>query len=280
MTTIIDGNQLAATKLTQLQARVGELGRKIRLFSWYFPADANSVLYTEKKRVAAGTVGIEFVGLGRELALAPTVLVAEIQAAAADKSVSGIMVQKPSKKSYNEYFLSKGQTPPLEFGHWWQQLTSAIPMTKDVDGLAPNTKVLGATARAVLACLGDFDLSGKQILIIGKSDLAGLPLARLWRAQNRAVTLVGSKELAQMVTKPAQLTNYDLIVSATGHPKLITGDMIKDGAALVDVGEPLGDLDFVSCRAKASLITPVPGGVGPLTVISLLENAYQLALAS
>jgi methylenetetrahydrofolate dehydrogenase (NADP+)/methenyltetrahydrofolate cyclohydrolase len=174
-------------------------------------------------------------------------------------------------------------------------LTAAIPEDKDVDGLSSVVQeklrqgevgvVLPATVRAVLRVmsmwLGDESevvekQEARKYLIVGRSDLLGKPLYFWWKNQGKNVVLMGKSELQQARRLPQKLHEYTVIVSATGIPDLIGGDMIRQGAVLIDVGEPRGDFEWESCRRRASLITPVPGGVGPMTVVSLLENAVQL----
>jgi 5,10-methylene-tetrahydrofolate dehydrogenase/methenyl tetrahydrofolate cyclohydrolase len=110
--------------------------------------------------------------------------------------------------------------------------------------------------------------------------LLGIPLHKKllelgWPQES--VYLVGRRELDELKARPEKLTDFKLIVAATGVPGLITGDEIGEGSVLIDVGEPQGDFDFESCRQKARFITPVPGGVGPMTVICLMKNCLTLA---
>ncbi len=204
-----------------------------------------------------------------------------------DKSVTGIMVQKPRKSVYNEQLMASKQIELLDFVSWWRKITEILPIEKDVDGLSPlvieklrkkqNCLVLPATAKAILEILATFSLKDKRILLIGKSDIIGRPLYWQWKNQGLMVEIVGRNELAKKLCKDKQLKTYQVIVSATGVPKLIKGEMLAENVILVDVGEPKSDFDFESCVTKAKFITPVPGGVGPVTVWALLENSLTLS---
>lgn len=174
-----------------------------------------------------------------------------------------------------------------------------------------NEMVLPATARAVLSILkdyrenvdGEFNYLQEKILIIGRSDLLGKPLywhiknlmkkgamipvafgeacqIALSQAQqienNCEVKLVGKKGLEEILEQRKSLKDFRVIISATGHKNLITGNMIAENSILIDVGEPHGDIDLPSCLNKAEFVTPVPNGVGPMTVVSLMANALDL----
>ena len=143
-------------------------------------------------------------------------------------------------------------------------------------------KVLPATCRAVLYILEQAPVPRSQakVAIIGKSDLLGVPLFYVLQHQGYSVELLGKKELEARVVSGQGLQDAQVIVSATGVQHLIKGELIPKGAILIDVGEPKPDVDFQSVKDKASFLTPVPGGVGPLTVACLLENAVYLAKQS
>ena len=283
MTIIFDGRAQAESELEILKQRVAASGRVISIGSFYFGQDKASGLYTTIKRRAAQRVGIEFMAWERDLGEDWQVTQAAIQAAVEEKNAIGIIVQKPTKKCYNDYFLSIGKQPALDYDEWWRKLVTVIPVERDVDALSEKVqamirrgeevKVLPATVRAVLKCLADVDVVGQKVLIIGKSDLLGEPLYWWGRNHGWEVEIVGKQDLRRLLAKKEQLRAYRVIVSATGQRGLIRREMIADGVILVDVGEPHGDVDRASCEGKAAMITPVPGGVGPLTVVSLLENS-------
>lgn len=190
----------------------------------------------------------------------------------ADPEINGLMVQLPAPKQIDT-----------------DELLERIDPNKDVDGLTPtnighlwmgNHFVEPATAEGIIALLQHYEIpmAGKKAVIIGRSNIVGKPLAALMLEQNATVAIAHSKtqNLAD-ITKQA-----DIIVSATGQAFLVTADMVKDGAVIVDVGmnhvngKLVGDVDFENVKEKASYITPVPGGVGPLTVQFLMEAVVKL----
>ena len=190
----------------------------------------------------------------------------------ADPAINGLMVQLPAPKQIDA-----------------DALLERIDPNKDVDGLTPanighlwmgNHFVEPATAEGIIALLKHYEipLEGKNVVIIGRSNIVGKPLAALMLEQNATVTIAHSrtKNLGE-ITKKA-----DVLVSATGQAFLVKADMVKDGAVVVDVGmnhvdgKLVGDVDFDKVKGKASYITPVPGGVGPLTVQFLMEAVVKL----
>ena len=189
-----------------------------------------------------------------------------------DPEINGLMVQMPTPEQINA-----------------DELLARIDPNKDVDSLTPANVgrlwlkdhfVEPATAEGIMALLKHYEipLNGKNVVIIGRSTIVGKPLAALMLEKNATITIAHSKtqNLASL-TKRA-----DVIVSATGEPCLIKADMVKDGVIVVDVGinrvngKLVGDVDFDAVKEKASYITPVPGGVGPLTVQFLMEAVVNL----
>lgn len=189
-----------------------------------------------------------------------------------DPEINGLMVQMPTPEQINA-----------------AELLARIDPNKDVDSLTPANVgrlwlkdhfVEPATAEGIMALLKHYEipLNGKNVVIIGRSNIVGKPLAALMLEKNATITIAHSKtqNLASL-TKRA-----DVIVSATGEPCLIKADMVKDGVIVVDVGinrvngKLVGDVDFDAVKEKASYITPVPGGVGPLTVQFLMEAVVNL----
>lgn len=285
---VFNGKQQAQQQEVVLKAQVQAWEQSISILTVCFREDPGSVLYTQKKVQAAASVGMEMRVLSYSFtdSLVEVVLPA-MRSYHLDSAVVGMMVQKPRRVIYERWQQDAGSS--LAYDQWWQQLVDEVPVSKDVDGLTRETAnkivageatIFPATMKAVLTCWEQGDVwpqSDARVLIIGKSDLLGSPLAALLQARGHDVTLVGKKELAGLLDQPDQLRSFSHLVSATGQAGLITGAMVREGVVLVDAGEPNGDLDFASCYLKADFITPVPGGVGPLTVVSLLENAYQLA---
>ncbi|MFZ1721114.1 MAG: bifunctional 5,10-methylenetetrahydrofolate dehydrogenase/5,10-methenyltetrahydrofolate cyclohydrolase, partial [Microgenomates group bacterium] len=195
---------------------------------------------------------------------------------------------------------SSTSTPAVtEFSDWWKTLTIALSAKKDVDGLHPKTmkllkknswreqgRVMPATARAVIEILeiakSALQHSSNQInskskhIIVGTSDIVGQPLFFELKNQGYPVEMIGRAELQLRIESGIFLTDAHVIISATGSKNLITGQMITSGTVVIDVGEPSPDVEFKTVAPKAAFITPVPGGVGPMTVVCLLENCLDL----
>lgn len=189
-----------------------------------------------------------------------------------DPEINGLMVQMPTPEQISA-----------------DELLARIDPNKDVDSLTPANVgrlwlkdhfVEPATAEGIMALLKHYEipLNGKNVVIIGRSNIVGKPLAALMLEKNATITIAHSKtqNLASLTQRA------DVIVSATGEPCLIKADMVKDGVIVVDVGinrvngKLVGDVDFDAVKEKASYITPVPGGVGPLTVQFLMEAVVNL----
>jgi methylenetetrahydrofolate dehydrogenase (NADP+)/methenyltetrahydrofolate cyclohydrolase len=192
----------------------------------------------------------------------------EIKLLCKDKTVTGVMVQLPLPKKF------LGEREPSE-------LLLSISPKKDVDGLTGKGKVLPAVVRAVLSIIDDekIEVKGQIVTIIGASPLIGLPLAKELKKRKANVTVcdVNTKNLRE------ETLRSDILISATGIAGMIYSKMIKEGVVMIDVGiakvdgKVSGDADFESVEPLASKITPVPGGVGPVTVISLMENIVEIS---
>lgn len=188
----------------------------------------------------------------------------------ADDSVDGILVQLPLPKGLDERKVIETIAPEKDVDAFHPSNVGRI--TLGLEGFAP------CTPAGVMRLLSEYniEISGKNCVVVGRSNIVGKPMALLLLAKNGTVTICHSKtaDLA------AVTRNADILVVAVGKAKMITGDMIKDGAVVVDVGmnkvdgKLCGDVDFESCKDKSSFITPVPGGVGPMTRAMLLENTY------
>ncbi|PIY80219.1 MAG: hypothetical protein COY80_03945 [Candidatus Pacebacteria bacterium CG_4_10_14_0_8_um_filter_42_14] len=269
--------KLLAALLVDLQ-----LSKRLVVRAILFFEDAGSVLYTGLKREAADRLGMIYETREFSLNDATELVIAAIKKANNDEAVTGIIVQKPSRAVWQRV---TGETSYEAYRNWWLALTTQIALNKDVDGLHPDQKViLPATCKAVLYILAEalggtsdkIALENHKVLILGKSDLLGNPLYRELQKQGAQVELLGKKELAARMDSGEKLLDATVVVSATGERGLITGDMISDGVVLIDVGEPAGDVDRLTVGEKPSFITPVPGGVGPMTVVSLMENVVDM----
>ena len=233
--------------------------------------DDSSNIYIKNKEKACSEVGIYFRLYKFDTDTPELSIINKIKELNNDEYVNGIIVQLPIPEKYNE-----------------KRILNTIINSKDVDGLTDiNTGRLVNGKKTLVPCtpLGimnllkkyEIEIEGKNVVIIGRSKLVGRPLASLMLAENATVTICHSKtkDLADY-TK-----NADIIVVAAGCPNLLTGDMVKKGVVVVDVGinrvddKLCGDVKYADVSKKASYITPVPGGVGPMTIASLLSNVMM-----
>ncbi len=275
MATIIDGKALSAKIRALVKERVTELkqqGKDVGLAVILIGDDPASAIYVANKEKACNEAGI----LSQTYRLPPTVSQDEvldiINVLNNNPKITGILLQMP---------LPKGSTLDARV------LQNAISPAKDVDAfhlenmgrlLYGDYGFLPCTPYGIMELLREYNISveGKECVIVGRSTLVGKPLAMLLLKENGTVTICHSKtrDLAEVCRRA------DILVAATGVPKLITADMVKDGAVIIDVGinrvegskKITGDVDFEPCAAKASFITPVPGGVGPMTIAMLLKQ--------
>lgn len=296
---LFNGYHFAEVKEQALQARVAELKMQNihpSIGAVLFDEDAGSVLYTRLKQEAAVRVGIGYQVVHFSLTDAIEKIAEQLQKWNVDPAITGIIIQKPTRTVWNDTWLAKQATPPLSFSKWWHQLTSLIAEKKDVDGLHPTTlaaiekgtwrsegRVLPATCRAVLSILdiafSQITISPQlsQVAIVGRSALLGLPLYyELTHRRYEKVKLIGKDDFDHYVEEGSFLPQADIWVSSTGQKHLITGSLVKKGAIVIDAGEPSPDVERVSVSERAAFLTPVPGGVGPVTIVSLLENAFDL----
>jgi len=293
---IFDGNKLAQEKKETLKQRASlllEKGIKPKIAAILFDGDAGSKLYTDIKKTVANEIGIGYQTNSFSLSGGVEPVIALIKQLNEDSTVTGIILQKPTRKSWSLANGLEGKVKDIRnaYNLWWRLQTSKISENKDVDGLNPSIievikqskledkkRVLPATARAVLEILksANISLEDKNIVILGKSDLLGIPLHEYFLSKKYNVRNIGRNELDERIKNAQKLLDMDIVISATGVKKLVTGELIKEGAVVIDVGEPGGDVDFESLKGKVSFVTPVPGGVGPMTVISLMENSLDL----
>jgi len=271
-TQIIDGKQIARECREKIAALIQSRGLHPKLAVIQIGNHPASNIYVENKKKAAGSVGIE-VEIYRLDALVTEQSVLElIDELNAKKSINGILLQLPLPPHLNEL-----------------RLTGRISPQKDVDGLHPQNVgnlVVGLPAMVPCTPMGCLyllkktlkNLDGKNALMIGRSSLVGRPLAHLLQAQNCTVTLAHShtQNLSDLCRRA------DILVCAVGKPGLIKGPDIKEGATIIDVGinrlddgKIVGDVLFLEAMGKAAYITPVPGGVGPMTIAMLLWNVVR-----
>ena len=256
MTIIFDGRQFTAGKEKFLKKEVKRLlarGVHPKLASIIVGDDPASKLYVNLKKKAAQRIGAELEVRSRKSEVGYRSLIGEIRRLNGDKTIYGIMVQLPL---------------PLNIRHHTLDIINSIQSNKDVDGLRKDSIYVHPTAKAVLQII---KFAGPRcpaaVCVVGATGMVGTPLVRELRKKGYKVIGCNSK------TKDlkSETLKADILVSATGSPGIISADMVKEGAVVIDVGSPRGDVD-PSIGIKASFITPVPGGVGPVTISCLLEN--------
>lgn len=277
---IISGKELSAKLKAEMAERVAtfpaEYGRVPHLVVILVGEDPGSVSYVKGKAKASAEVGIRNTTIRRPDAITEDELLGMIAELNADDGVDGILVQLPLPKHIDE-----------------DKIIAAIDKSKDVDGFHPlNVAALWQKQPCTLPCTpkgiikmlksAGVEISGREAVVIGRSNIVGLPVSKLLLDENATVTIAHSrtKNLGE-VTRRA-----DILVVAIGRPKFVKADMVKEGAVVIDVGvnrDPetgklCGDVDFAAIEPKASVITPVPGGVGPMTICCLMENTIECFL--
>lgn len=279
MYTLIDGKKLAEKMRAKLKSGVAEYksasGRDIGLAVVLAGENPASQVYVRNKIKACEEVGITSVAHYLPENVSQTEIEKLVTALVRDDKIDGILVQLPLPKHLDA-----------------DKILKLIPAEKDVDGfsaenigkLAMNEKCLVAcTPNGVMKMLEEYgvDLKGKKAVVVGRSNIVGKPMALLLLNADATVTVCHSK------TKnlKAECLEADILIAAIGKAKFITADMVKQGAVVIDVGmnrgengKLCGDVDFENVKEKCSYITPVPGGVGPMTITMLMYNAYCAAL--
>ncbi len=259
-----------------VKAFVSAYGRPPGLDVVLVGEDPASVVYTRNKERAASEVGIR--GRLHKLPadIAQDDLLARLEALANDDAVDGILVQLPLPRGLDD-----------------QKVLDAVPPSKDVDGFHPlNAGLLASGRRGLVPCTprgvmrllaeSGTKVEGARALVIGRSNIVGKPVAQLLLAANATVTLAHSRSH----DLPALCREADILVAAVGRARIVKGDWIREGAVVIDVGtnrgedgKLVGDVDFDAAKERASWLTPVPGGVGPMTIAYLLENTLTAAHA-
>lgn len=273
MTTILDGKKLSIKILDELAVKVAQSDKKPHLVVILVGENPGSQLYVSLKTKAAEKIGIKATTIKYDQNVDEKILLNKIKELNNDDSVHALLVQFPLPKHLDTV-----------------KIIQAISPKKDADGITPENigrisigvdpYAYPCTPKGVLRLLDEYniDLQGKHVVIIGRSNIVGKPLAQLMLKRNATVTICHSyTEKLSEITPTA-----DILVSAVGVSKLVRKDMIKNNSIVVDVGiskvygKTQGDVDFEDVFDIASYITPVPGGVGPMTIASLMENAYEL----
>jgi methylenetetrahydrofolate dehydrogenase (NADP+)/methenyltetrahydrofolate cyclohydrolase len=265
---LIDGKKMADALLGNAAERIAALNFKPCVAIVLVGDDPASQTYTKKKHDACAKVGMESRNVKMPASATQKEIIAQVQHLNESPEVDAILVQLPLPDGVDE-----------------DAVLAAVAREKDVDGFHPENfgklalgtgRIAPCTPKGVIYMLKEcgVPLPGKHAVVIGRSRIVGKPLALLLLNEGATVTVCHSK------TKDvgAIARTADIICSAVGKPRLVSADMVKSGAVVIDIGTSkeaeklVGDVDFAEVSKKASLITPVPGGVGPMTIAMLIEN--------
>ena len=282
--TVIDGKASAARLRDKIAAYTADLKAKHNLqpglATVLVGKDPASEVYVRNKRKTAEAIGFKSVHVELPADVAQEELVKQVKALCADKTVHGILVQLPLPGHLDE-----------------AAVLDALDPAKDVDALTPTNAGLLLSGRAhlvsctpagVMLLLKEYagDIAGKEALVIGRSLLFGKPAAQLLLAANCTVTMAHSRSR----DLPALARRADILVAAIGKPEFVKADWVKPGAVVIDVGinrveagegkyKLVGDVDYDAAKEVAGAITPVPGGVGAMTIVCLMHNTLIAACA-
>lgn len=293
---ILDGKQIAADIRAELREEVDALKaqgkRAPKLAVILVGHNPASETYVANKIKACQEVGIDAEKIAYDETITQNALLTEIHRLNNDPSIDGFIVQLPLPEHINE-----------------SAVLSAIDFRKDVDGLTPENvgrtvqglpSLVSATPRGIRELLARYNIAteGKHVVVIGRSNIVGKPIAMLLMQRpylslpGMSASSLGDATVTICHSKTRDLDaicrTADIIIVAAGSPKLLTANMVKEGVVVIDVGinrvedqtsprgyRLVGDVDFENVAPKASYITPVPGGVGPMTIVSLLQNTLQ-----
>jgi methylenetetrahydrofolate dehydrogenase (NADP+)/methenyltetrahydrofolate cyclohydrolase len=268
----MDGKALAERVRKEVAGEVAALGRPVGLATVLVGDDPASAVYVRSKQKACREVGIEPFDHNLSPDTSQEDLLALVEQLNEDDAVTGILVQLPLPEQIDEDHIIRSINP-----------------IKDVDGFHPfnaghlfqgSPTFVAATPAGIMEILREYqiELKGARAVVIGRSNIVGKPMALLLLAEHATVTICHSRtqDLSAVVREA------DVIVAAAGHPQTVTADMVREGATVVDVGINRTDDGLVGdvaqdVREKAGLLTPVPGGVGPMTIASLLRNTVRAA---
>ena len=277
---VIDGKAVAAALREELAAEVAQFaathGRPPGLATVLIGEDPASAVYVGSKQRQCEEIGMRSLGVRMGADASEAEVIDAIEGLNADPAVNGIIVQLPLPEHLDGV-----------------KMTGLVDVGKDVDGLTTASAGLLALGRpglrpctpsgvmVLLESVGA-QLEGAEAVVIGRSNLFGKPMAQLLLAANATVTTCHSRTR----DLPAVCARADILIAAIGRPRMVKGDWVKEGAIVIDVGVNrlesglVGDVDFEAASARASAITPVPGGVGPMTIACLLRNTLLAAQAS
>lgn len=297
---ILDGKHIAQTIRAELREQIASIVSKglraPKLAVIIVGHNPASETYVANKIKACAEVGIEAERVALEAEITEEELLVEVERLNRDASVDGFIVQLPLPEHINE-----------------SAVLSAIDYRKDVDGLTPENvgrtvqglpSLVSATPRGIRELLARYDIQteGKHVVVIGRSNIVGKPIAMLLMQRpylslpGMSASSLGDATVTICHSKTRDLEaicqTADIIIVAAGVPNLLTANMVREGVVVIDVGinrveddsprgyHLVGDVDFENVAPKASFITPVPGGVGPMTIVSLLQNTLQAYLGN
>ncbi|HSX58510.1 MAG TPA: bifunctional 5,10-methylenetetrahydrofolate dehydrogenase/5,10-methenyltetrahydrofolate cyclohydrolase [Candidatus Saccharimonadales bacterium] len=261
---LLDGKALRDKIILSLKEEVSNLGKKPKLAIVLIGEDEPSLRYIKQKQKAAEEIGAEAELLQFTESFAQEEIIYQIKNLNRDNSITGIIVQLPLPNKISK-----------------QKVLASIDPKKDIDGLTPGSEFQPATPLGIMELLNEYkvEVKDKTAVVIGQSDLVGAPLSKNFEEK-------GAKVIRVDINTPKPIDPLvqqgDIVVSAVGQIGLVTAEMVKEGAVVIDVGtnvtpegKLVGDVDFENVSKKASFITPVPGGVGPMTVASLMKNLVK-----
>lgn len=264
---VFNGQEFSGKIEDTIRQRVSGLrhnGKTVTVVSYYLATDPGSQLYTKLKTKKAEELGVNYISVPVSPEENIGQLIADIQTQSSNPDIAGILIQHPQ---FADNIITTN----------WKELVGAIDVMKDIDGLREDSVFVAATVKAVQRIL-DYAVvilsfpKDAYVTIVGCKGLVG---SKLLKELPHDGFHVRGADIGDDIARMAY--ESEIIISVTGKPNLITGDMVYQGAIVIDVGSPKGDVDFDSAKTKASFITPVPGGVGPVTVACLLDNAVLSA---
>ena len=279
MTRLLDGREVSRSLLSELKERVSRLkeaGVFPKLVVILVGKDPASQVYVRNKAKACEKVGILSETVKMDENVSEAELLKKIEELNLDESVSGLIVQVPLPRHINPALVIRAIAPDKDADGFHAYNLGKMFLSPDFERLPP------ATPKGIVALLDyyDTDYQGKEVVVLGRSNTVGKPVATMLLNRNATVTVCHSrtKDVA------AHARRADILIAAVGKKHFVTADMVKEGASIVDVGihrnedgSLSGDVDFKALQGKAGAISPVPGGVGPMTVASLLQNTVTAA---
>lgn len=287
MAEIIDGRLVSNRIKAEIRQKVERISLekrvRLKLATILVGDDPASKIYIKNKINACNEVGIESLHIDLSITTSENELLKRIEDLNNDPETDGILVQLPLPSHISQERVIEKISPSKDVDGFHPYNQGILLTSKDYNSLVSSGIPIPCTPYGCIKLLEHYniDVSGKNVVIIGRSNIVGKPLALLFLLKNATVTICHSK-----TREMERLTrNGDIVVCATGKKGLLSGDMVREDAVVIDVGinrgedgKIYGDVDFEGVSKKASFITPVPGGVGPMTITMLLFNTLTLGL--